>query len=94
MTTQTDDTADEPTREINFEVYRDSTHTDPGFPEYFAVMTCPGPDIPSGTLHEIQEAVDERVFELEDGESLDPAGTVTYKPGRLEGEVLDIDFEE
>lgn len=85
--------ADEELEELAFEVYRDSTNPNPECPEYFAVLSGPGPRTPRGTLAAVQDAVDDEEFDLEDGEGLNPAGTVTYRPGKEDGEVVSVDVD-
>jgi len=78
-------------RELTFGVYPDGPEMED---EVFAVMNQERPDIPRGTLAEIQDHVNDAVDagELPTDEELPEAGRAMYEPGKASGEVLTIEL--
>lgn len=80
------------TKTIDFDVYRDVTPYDDD--DLFAVLRNPGPDTPKGTLADVQAKVEatDAFDDLDDGDAVEPAGEVEYRPGKEDGEVVDVRF--
>lgn len=76
-----------------FSVWRDDSGPKNGMDRIFALLDGPGPGTPYGTLGFAQAAVDAAVAagdldDLENGDGLESAGSVTYERGSTDNDAL------